>query len=101
MPPTAPKTTRHEISPITRAEMLGMHKAGASLRTIGKAYNRHPSCVTYTLQKAAERDHHKSAPRSGTPRKTTKLQDKKLQKEAITSAKKRRISLGELNVNLM
>ena len=34
MPPTASKTTRREISPITRAEMLGMHKAGASLRTI-------------------------------------------------------------------
>jgi hypothetical protein len=101
MPPTAPKTTRREISSITRAEMLGMRKAGASLRAIGKEYDRHPSCVAYTLEKAAERDHYKSAPRSGTPRKTTKLQDKKLQKEVVASAKKRRVSLGELNANLI
>ena len=101
MPPKTPKTNRREVTPITRAEMLGMHKAGASCRAIGLEYNRNKTTVAYTIRKAMERDHHKSAARIGAPRKTTKLQDEKLQKQAVSSAKNRRVTLGELNANLM
>jgi len=95
------KTGRTEVHPTERGEMLGMRKAGASIRDIATETGRAPSTVHDTLMKAPTRVHHASAPRSA-PRKTTNRQDRLLRRLAINSGgERRRQPLAELHENVM
>ena len=77
------KADRRDWKNSIRAEWVGRQAEGASSRQIAEQYQASPSTVLYTLRKTSERVDHESEPLSGRPRKTIRLADRLLQREAI------------------
>ena len=83
-----PKTNRRESKNNIRAEWVGTHAEGASIRQIAADCHPSPATVSYNIRKANERENHESKPRSGCPRKTTNRDDRRLVREAIEKGKR-------------
>ncbi|KAI9681244.1 MAG: hypothetical protein M1817_002526 [Caeruleum heppii] len=77
-----PRTSRRELSPLQRAEIIGAHKAGVLQAHIARTFNLPEATVRYTVNLASKRVDHRSQPR-GRPRKTTKADDDLLEREAL------------------
>src|SRR5256886_6042415 len=93
------KMTRHELSPIERAYLVGKHDAGESFGQISRETDVPKSTVTDTLQNTEERSHTQSLPHTR-PRKTDIRDDRILLREGRKGPHARRMPLAELQANI-
>ena len=95
-------TKIHEISIENRAEIIGMQKAGKSIREIGKSYNPPLSYSTVRdiLKKKQETGTVQNKPRSGRPSKLNAGIIEKLKISILQNLESRHESLAKITTNL-
>jgi transposase len=96
--PAQRKTTRHELSPVERAYLVGRRDAGESFGQISQETGVPKSTVIDTVKNTNERGNTQSLPR-GPSRKTDIRDDWILRREARKSPQARRVPLAELQAN--
>ncbi len=93
----APKTSRRELTPAQRAEIIGAHRLGVTAPEIAARLGYKQPTVYYTLRMAEKREDNKSRPRGG-PRKTDAEKDKLLAEVAMAAPTQ---PLRDLNRNVV
>jgi hypothetical protein len=92
-----PKSSRRELTPAERDEILGAYRAGAKASEMPSRLGHKRGAVYYTIAKAAERVDNKSKPRSR-QRKTDSEKDEQPAKAALGAPAR---PLRELNRNVV
>jgi len=95
---TQRKTTRHELSSVERAYLVGRHDAGESFGQISHETGIPKTTIVDTVHNATERGNTNSLPRPH-PRKTDARTDRRLCRDTRRDPSTRRIPLAELQVN--
>ncbi len=93
----APKTSRRELTPAQRAEIIRTHRLGATAPEIAARLGHKQPTVYYTLRMAEKRDDNKSRPHGGL-RKTDAEKDKLLAEVAMAAPTQ---LLRDLNRNVV
>ena len=95
---TQRKTTRHELSSVERAYLVGRHDAGESFGQISHETGIPKTTIVDTIHNATERGNTNSLPRPH-PRKTDARTDRRLCRDTRRDPSTRRIPLAKLQVN--
>jgi len=93
------KTSRHELTPIERAYLIGRHDASESFNHISHETGVPKTTVINTVQNAKTQSTTNSLPRSR-PRKTDVRDDRILCREARKGPRARRIPLAAFQANI-
>jgi Transposase len=96
--PTQHKTSRHELTPVERAYLVGRHDAGDSFDKISDQTGIPKSTIADTIHNAQERSTTKSLPRTG-PCKTDARTDRRLYHEVHKGRQGCRVPFKELQSN--
>ncbi len=88
---------RHELSPGTRREAVGMHKASKSFAWIGRELNKNPDTIRKTWYRYQQRHNANSAPCSGRPKKLDECAWQHLKQYITETRDQRRKPLVEIS----